>query len=71
MENKRNLEIKKENYYKEIINNLRKEISELIKENENLRNRVVDLEIINQGHQELVGHLMAKNKEEHANEKQI
>ena len=63
MENKRYLEIKKENYYKEIIKNLRQEISELIKENENLRNRVIDLEIINQGHQELVGHLMMKNKE--------
>ena len=63
MENKRYLEIKKENYYKEIIKNLRQEISELIKENENLRNRVIDLEIINQGHQELVGHLTMKNKE--------
>lgn len=63
MEDKRYLEIKKENYYKEIIKNLRQEISELIKENENLRNRVIDLEIISQGHQELVGHLMMKNKE--------
>lgn len=71
MEDKKYLEIKKENYYKEIIKNLRKEISELIKENENLRNRVIDLEIINQSHQELVGHLMTKNKEEHINEKQI
>lgn len=45
-------------YYKEIIENLRKEIKDLIEENDNLRARVKDLEEINQSHQELVGEIL-------------
>ena len=56
-------ELKRINYYKEIIVNLRNEISKLIKENEMLRERVIDLEIINESHQELVGSLYEQNKE--------
>lgn len=56
-------ELKRINYYKEIIVNLRNEISNLIKENEMLRERVIDLEIINESHQELVGSLYEQNKE--------
>lgn len=44
--------------YKEIIKNLRKEISELIKENDYLKARIKDLEEINMSHQELVGDLL-------------
>lgn len=55
-------ELKTINYYKEIIKNLREEISKLIKENEILRERVIDLEIINEGHQDLVSDLIKKNK---------
>lgn len=51
-------EVRTEEWYKSIIKSLRKEISELIKENSNLRERVIDLEMINQSHQELVGNLM-------------
>ena len=56
-------ELKRINYYKEIIVNLRNEINKLIKENEMLRERVIDLEIINESHQELVGSLYEQNKE--------
>lgn len=55
-------ELKTINYYKELIKNLREEISKLIKENEILRERVIDLEIINEGHQDLVSDLIKKNK---------
>lgn len=47
----------------EIIKVLRKEISDLIKENDFLKNRVIDLEIINHSHQDLVGDLIKKDKE--------
>lgn len=47
----------------EIIKVLRKEISDLIKENDYLKNRVIDLEIINHSHQDLVGDLIKKDKE--------
>lgn len=55
-------ELKRINYYKEIIKNLREEIKGLISENEALRERIRDLEIINEGHQELVGTLIEENK---------
>jgi len=54
--------VKKINYYKEIIENLRKEIAELINENEHLKYRIKDLEEINLSHQELVGDLLSYKK---------
>lgn len=37
---------KNENWYKEVIKNLRQEISELIKENALLKEQIIDLKII-------------------------
>jgi len=61
MENEKEF-VKNENWYKEIIKNLRHEISLLIKENSRLKERIIDLEMIDKSHQELVGHLLEKNK---------
>lgn len=55
-------ELKSINYYQEVINNLRSEISKLIKENEMLKERIIDLEIISEGHKELVGNLIKENE---------
>jgi len=54
--------LKKISYYKEIIKTLRKEISELIEENDYLKSRVRDLELIEKSHQEYVAELIMKNK---------
>jgi hypothetical protein len=54
-------DLKKIIYCEEIIKNLRKEMKELIEENDYLKNRVKDLEEINMSHQELVGELL-KNR---------
>lgn len=55
--------------YEEIIKNLRKEISELIKENDYLKARIKDLEEIDLSHQELVGNLLMVLRKEKGNEK--
>ena len=59
MAEKKYFDIKNDIYQKEVIAKLRKEVSVLIKENEYLRNRVKDLEEINESHQKLVGELFS------------
>lgn len=62
MAEKKYFDIKNDIYQKEVIAKLRKEVSELIKENEYLRNRVKDLEEINESHQKLVGELFGNDQ---------
>ena len=62
MEEKDYRNLKKISYYKEIVKALRKEKSELIEENDYLKNRVRDLELIEKGHQEYVAELIMRNK---------
>lgn len=51
-------------YYKEIIEDLRKELASVIEENECLKFRIKDLEEINASHQKLVGEILGERKNE-------
>ena len=55
--------VKKIEYYREIIKNLRSEIDNLIKENSDLKNRIIDLEIIDKCHQSFVGELLERDNQ--------